>query len=196
MLETVQRDLGLTADQIGKLRDIAKAAEAWRPRDFIAEAREILPPSQPFSPKESEERRRKLRAWYDDLRSKQKELWTKALATLTPNQNARLRQIQLQVAIPDALARPEIIKALDVSEEQRAKIQSLLNQLHERRLAERPVLRGLNPKERGQKTVEFMRKWDEAGAAATKGVLDVLTPEQRTKLERLQGNKIDANACP
>ena len=121
MVETVQKDLGLTADQIGKLRDCVKiAGEEYR--ENVAKLREILPPSRQFAPGEYEARLREFRALAEDLRSKQKAFRTKILAMLTPSQSERLKQIQLQVAIPAALARPEIIKALNISEEQRGKI--------------------------------------------------------------------------
>ena len=68
---------------------------------------------------------RKLRALNDDYKQEGKELRAKVLAMLTPSQMERLKQIQLQSAIPAALARPEVIKALDISEEQLAKIRAI-----------------------------------------------------------------------
>ena len=123
VLETVQKDLGLTADQIAKIRDFVKISER-RLRELRAKSREIFPPSQHFSPEESEAREQGFRTLLEDCKIKDKELRMKALAMLTPRQIERLKQIQLQVAIPAALGRPEIIKALDLSEEQRRKIRA------------------------------------------------------------------------
>ena len=125
------------------------------------------------------------------MKSKDKELQTKALAMLTPRQSERLKQIQLQTAIPAALARPEIVKALDISKEQCEKIRALRDRTDEKWLAESPDLRDLSPKERRQKMIEFMKKSDKAQAEAKKPILDILTPEQRAKFEKLQGKKIE-----
>ncbi|MGO8691999.1 MAG: Spy/CpxP family protein refolding chaperone [Thermoguttaceae bacterium] len=190
MVEAVQKDLGLTADQIGKLRDCVKVAgEEYR--ENVAKAREILPPSRHFSPEEYEARQGAFRAFTEELRSKQKASRTKILAMLTPSQGERLKQIQLQVAIPAALARPEIIKALNISEEQRGKIRALCDRVDEKLLAALSHLGDLSPKERRQKMIEFMKESDKAQAEANKPILDVLTPEQRAKLEKLQGKKIE-----
>lgn len=63
--------------------------------------------------------------------------------------------------------------------------------MDEKLLAEWPDFRGLTPKERRQKMIEFMKKSDQAQAEATKPILDVLTPGQQTKFEKLQGKKIE-----
>lgn len=190
MVEMVQTDLGLTADQIGKLRDFAKTSEA-RSREFLAKSREILPPSQSFPPEEFEARKQKFRALSEELKSEGKELRTKALAMLTPHQSERLKQIQIQVTVPAALARPEIIKALDISEEQRAKIRVLRDDMDRKQLAEWPDLHDLNPAKRREMVTEFMKRSNEAQVQATNRILDVLTPEQRRKFQELQGKKID-----
>ena len=58
------------------------------------------------------------------------------------------------MAIPAALARPEIIKALDISEEQREKIRTLSDRMEKRQLAEQPPdLHGLSSTERRQKLI-------------------------------------------
>jgi Spy/CpxP family protein refolding chaperone len=190
MVEAVQKELCLTADQIGKLRDCAKTSEA-RSREFLAKSHEILPPSRSFSQEEFEARKQKFRALSDDLKSKGNELRTQALAMLTPGQSERLKQIQLQVTIPASLTRREIIKALNISEEQSAKIRALRDDMDQKHPDEWPDLRDLNPKERRQKLIEFMERSNEAQVGATKRILEVLTPGQRTEFEKLLGKKID-----
>jgi hypothetical protein len=113
------------------------------------------------------------------------------VAILTPSQSERLKQIQLQRAIAAALAQPELIKALDISEEQLAKIRPLSERIGEKRLAELHDLDGLTPKERRKKSIELSKEWDKAQAEANKLALDVLTPEQRAKLEKFVGKEID-----
>lgn len=192
MVEMVQKDLGLTADQIGKLKDLAKTSEG-QSRDVMAKLREIFPPSQSFTPEEFDARKPEFQALLQAWISKGKELRAKALATLTPSQNERLQQIQLQETIPTAMTRPEIVKALGISEGQLAEIQSLRDQMNQKQLADWPHLDDLGPKERGQKVIELMKRSNEAQADTTKRILNLLTPEQRTKLEKLQGKKIDVN---
>ncbi len=188
--EAVQKDLGLTADQIEKIRDSVKIA-AKLAREFRAKVRDILPPARTFPPEETAARENDFRALCEDGKSKCKEMQTTVLAMLTPSQSERLKQIQLQTAIPAALARPEIIKALDISEEQRGKIRALRDRMEKKQLAAWPKLRGLNQKERRQKVIEFMKESSKIAAEARKPMLDILTPEQRAKLEKLQGKKIE-----
>jgi hypothetical protein len=190
LLEAVQKDLGLTDDQIGKIGAfVTISKERWR--EFLARSREILPPSRHFTQEESEVGDREFRALSEDWKSKDKESRTKILATLTPSQSERLKQIQIQMAIPDALARPETIKALDISEEQCGKIRTLTDRMEKKQLAEQPSLHDLNPGERRQKLIEFMKESHKIQVEATKPILNVLTPEQRAKFDKLQGRKIE-----
>jgi hypothetical protein len=190
LLETVQEDLGLTADQIEKIRDCLKIA--WeRGRELKAKLNEIFPPSQSFASEEYEARQRELQAWYADFKSKGKELQRKLLAMLTPIQSERLKEIQLQAAIPAALFSPEIVKALELSEEQRGKIRALCDSMGKKQAAALPDLRDLNPKEQRQKYIEFMKESDKIQAEATKPVLEILTSEQQAQFDKLQGKKIE-----
>ena len=149
-------------------------------------------PSRRFTQEESEVRDGEFRALSEDWKNKNKELQTNILATLTPSQSERLKQIQIQMAIPAALARPEIVKALDISEEQREKIRTLTDRMEKRQFAERPPdLHGLSSTERHQKLIESMRESHKIQVEATKPILDVLTPEQRAKFDKLQGRKIE-----
>ena len=190
MTETVQSDLRLTADQIEKLRDYGKA-QIQRNQEFFAQLRKILPPSQRFTPEEYEARNQRYKKLAKDFGSKDREFRSKALAILTHGQTERLKQIQFQVYVPVALTRPEIIKAIGISEEQLARIRVLRDRDNQRQLALWPDLRGLKPEQRRQKQINFVKSSHEAAAKATKYFLDVLTPEQRAEFEKIQGNKIN-----
>ena len=63
--------------------------------------------------------------------------------------------------------------------------------MDEKRLAEWSNIGGVNPKERRQRLIEFMKESDKAQTEATKPILDILTPEQRAKFEKLQGRKVE-----
>ncbi len=189
MADAVQKDLGLTADQTEKIGEFVKASRE-KSREFVAKWPDFFPSSGAIS-ETSEARAREFRLWLRDWQSKQKELRTKVVAILTPSQGERLKQIQLQRAIAAALAQPELIKALDISEEQLAKIRPLSDRIGEKRLAELRDLHGLPPKERRKKSIELSKEWDKAQAEANKLALGVLTPVQRAKLEKFVGKEID-----
>jgi Spy/CpxP family protein refolding chaperone len=108
---------------------------------------------------------------------------------LTADQSQRLKQIELQTAVMIALNRPEIISALQISEEQWKRIETLKDRLSDH--PSLPDLRHLKPTERRKKMIEFLKEIDKASAAQNKLILEVLTPEQRAKFEKLQGKKIE-----
>ena len=190
MVDAVQKDLGLTADQIKKIGDFVKLSQA-RWRDFIAKLEKSSPPGQVFSSEEVAAGDQEFQTLSDDYKSEGKELLTKLLALLTAKQNERLKQIEIQAAVAAALERPEIINALQISEEQRKKIEVLKDRIIDERPP--PDLRRLDSKERRQKMIEFLKESDKASAAENKLILDVLTPEQRAKFDKLQGKKIELN---
>jgi hypothetical protein len=189
LLETVQKDLGLSAKQVEQINDLAKTG-IEQGRKFWAKSREVLPSGSMLT-EEFEARMREYRALVEDYQRKGKELRTKTLGMLTPGQNERLSQIRLQQSIPAALARPEIIKALGISEEQSKKISTLRDQVTKKAAAQMPDLSDLIPAERRRKTIEYLKASDKTQAEATKPVLDILTPDQRARFDKLQGKKID-----
>jgi hypothetical protein len=185
--EAVQRDLGLTPDQVTKITDLFKLSQA-RWREFNAKLKEIFPPGQ-FSKEEAAARERKLKRLSDDYESEGREIRTKLLGMLSADQSQRLKQIELQTAVAAALGRPEITEALQISAEQLRRIELLNDRFIEGRSP--PDLRHLNSKERRQRTIDYMKESDRASAAENKLVLEVLTSEQRAKFEKLQGKKIE-----
>jgi len=188
--EIVQRDLALSADQVEKLRDVAKTSDA-QSRQSLAKVRELFPPSQSYKQQEFEARMQRFRELSEDSKAKAKELRTKSLAVLTPSQRERLKQIELQARIPAALTRPEIVKALHISEQQFAKIIAMRAAMDRKEIAFWPDPRGVGAKERQQKLSEYLKRSNELRAETTNRILDVLTPAQRAKLHELQGKTID-----
>jgi len=190
MVEMIQTELGLTAEQIRSLKDFATSAKA-QSQELSAKLREIPPRSRSPSPEEIEARNEMYQALFDDFKNNVKELQMKVLALLTPSQSERLKQIHLQATIPDTLSLPEIIKALDISEEQSAKIRALREDMDQKQSTEWSDLRALTQKDRREKVIQFMKQSNETQQEATKHILDVLTPEQRSTFEKLLGKKID-----
>ncbi len=77
----------------------------------------------------TDEQERKLMGLGGAQELKPKDLLKQALAILTFKQRQRLKQIRLQALGPLALADPVVIKALDVTEEQRKMVKALPAQL-------------------------------------------------------------------
>ena len=63
--------------------------------------------------------------------------------------------------------------------------------MNEKLFAEHPAMPGDTPEKRRQSLIEWMKLDDKAWKAARKPILDVLTAEQREKLDKLQGKKIE-----
>ena len=142
----------------------------------------------------SEERQasqKELLAHLEGFRRESREFRQKLLAMLTPSQKERLEQIQLQASTPAALARPEIIKALAISKEQNDQVAALCSRMKQQQAAALPNLQDVSPQERAKRMTEFMKASDQAQKDATKQILEVLTPEQRAKLDQLQGKLVD-----
>ena len=103
VVDAVQKDLGLTADQIEKISDSVRVGQT-RWREYLAKSKEIFPPGQSFPSEEAAARQRKLQTLSDDQKREGKEMRTKALAMLTANQSQRLKQIR---ASDGSRGRPE-----------------------------------------------------------------------------------------
>jgi hypothetical protein len=189
-LETVQRDLGLSADQINKIQVNVKTAKAME-EELWTKQREIMPFRQKFSSEEHEERQRKFQPIWDEMSRKGKELSKKTLEILSPDQIKRLKQIQIQASIVAALEYPEIIKTLGISDEQEKRIRDLSDAIGSRVMSEHPPMHGATPDERRRSLINWYKASDKAFKEATESFLDVLTPEQRAKFDKLEGKKIE-----
>jgi hypothetical protein len=158
--ELIKAELKLTDDQITKLT-------ALRPE----------PPAQ-GAPQPTPEERQKQR----------EEMQKKINDILTPAQEQRVKQIQLQMQGTRALTSEEVVKELGLSEKQVAEIEAA-------REAGRPQMGGgqqqggtsPTPEER-QKMIEQFQK---AREEANKKVLAILTPAQRAKWEKMLGKKFE-----
>jgi hypothetical protein len=186
MSETVQEDLGLTAEQRERIKDIAAIAKQHF-REFATRLREVSPPGT-NGKEEAEARNQKFQSLMEESKTQAKELTTKALAVLTVTQTERLKQIHLQTAIAVTLKRPEVIQVLNISKDQQDRIQTLCDRNGE---IKPPALTGLNPEERRQKLIALNQEINEHAAERKKQLLDVLTQEQRAKLEKFVGKLIE-----
>jgi Spy/CpxP family protein refolding chaperone len=188
--EAVQKDLALTREQIEAINKCAKTTRRQY-QEFLRESRKILVPGRLFTKEESDKRLGEHRTLLEAYKSKEKQARTKILAILTPGQSERLKQLQFQFTAVPTLARPEIVKALDISSEQSENIRVLAERREKEISARFPARAGLSPKEYRQKSIEFLKESHKASADTTKEVLEILTPEQRARFETMLGKKIE-----
>ena len=198
LTKLVQEDLRLTPEQTEKLRSLYEthAAQARKRYEKLTEI-----DSRTLSEEEAE----RFRIQLEDLISVQKKFRTECLTVLTPDQTERLKQIRLQTSISEAIERPEIAKALHLSEEQLEKILTLRDQMEQRERdgwldisnqmpRSLPLSANwLNSIPPNQKTsmIEFQKTLCQDEAETTNLILNVFTPEQQAELEKLTGKKID-----
>lgn len=121
-------------------------------------------------------------------RQKQRdELQKKIAAILTPAQNTRVKEIQLQMQGTRALTSDEVVKELGLSEKQVADIEAARESGRPQGGGQQPGGTPPTPEER-QKMMEAITK---AREESNKKVLAVLTPAQKAKWEKMLGKKFE-----
>ncbi len=161
----IKTELKLTDDQIKKLTALAPA-----------------PPAQ-GAPQPTQEERQKQRD----------EMQKKIASILTPAQNNRVKEIQLQMQGTRALTSDEVVKELGLSEKQVADIEAA-------REAGRPQGGGA-PQQGGtpptpEERQKMMESFAKAREETNKKVLAILTPAQKAKWEKMLGKKFEMPMPP
>jgi hypothetical protein len=155
----VQSELKITDEQKTKLMDVGQKAQA-----SIQELREKLQNAAP-------EERQKVIA---DFQAEQ----TKAVnAVLNADQQKRLRQLQLQQEGPIAAARPDVATELKITDEQKTKIQGLMQSMQEQL---RQIFQGGAGADARAKVQQLRKETGEKVAA-------LLTDEQKGKWKTMLG---------
>ena len=166
MRDEVQQELQLVDEQKDKLRAIGEDARN-RMRD---EMRGMFEQMRDLS---DDERRAK----FDEIRTKMESMnadMEKELdKVLLPHQMERLKQIDLQSKIrqrgSSALTGGDVAKALNLSDEQREKLEKRAAEVQE----------------------ELQAKIRDLQAEARQKMIDVLTPEQQAQLQKMMGDSFD-----
>ena len=164
--EEIQQELQLVDEQKDKLRNITDEMRNKvrdQMRDVFSEMRDL----------NDDERRAK----FGEIRTKMESLnadTEKQLEkVLLPHQLERLKQIDLQTKLryrgSSALTGGDVAKALNLTDEQREKLEKRAAEVQE----------------------ELQTKIRELQTDARKKMLDVLTPEQQSQLEKLMGQQFD-----
>ena len=176
----------MTSDQTAKIKERREERPRRRPRVRARIAREL----RYVSP---EEHRAKLR---EALKKKeaQAEMFRKKIEeTLSTSQFERLKQIRIQALGPTAFGLPDVAKALNLSKEQAAKTHEVVLAVIKKARGEHADLRKLSPEERHQAVLhdqaEIRKELQKARPEMMTAIMDDLTPEQRTKFEKLQGRE-------
>jgi Spy/CpxP family protein refolding chaperone len=168
--DEVQQELQLVDEQKEKVRGIAEETQN-KARD---EMRELFSEMRDLS---DDERRAKFGELRPKMEAKMEALTaesTKQLEkVLLPHQLDRLRQIDLQTKMryrgAGALTGGDVAKALNLTEEQREKLEKRAAEVQE----------------------ELQTKIKQLQADARKKMLDVLTPDQQAQLEKMMGQQFE-----
>jgi Spy/CpxP family protein refolding chaperone len=170
--EKVQKDIELDADQKEKIQKLAtETREAMR-----AKMGDMSNLSQ-------EERRTKMQEMRKDMEEETAKTEKKIEGILLPKQLERIKQIQLQVQGVAALANPDVAKALELTADQQAKVKSINE---ESMKAMRDMFAG-----GGRPSAEDRDKMTKARKETETKLMDVLTADQKEKLEKMKGENFD-----
>lgn len=127
---------------------------------------------------------------WEAMRKRMEETEKKALAVLSPEQKARLKEIGIQMAGPMAYTRPEVDAALKLTGAQKNKLNDLAQKMGQ---ANQQVMQRARNNEISR---EQARAAVERNRSAMQAEVDkVLTKEQRDKLAKMSGKKfaVDPN---
>jgi hypothetical protein len=170
----VQKDLKLSADQIGKVQDVLQSSREKHQDEFAA-LRDASP----------EERQSKTAALNKTMADEVK----KGLS-LSSDQDKRFDQISLQSRGIQAFADPAVTAKLNLTEDQRTKIQEI-------GAAARGQFQGAFNKDASQQErAEARKKRADAAKANMTKVMAVLTDAQKSAWKELIGTPIDIQIPP
>jgi Spy/CpxP family protein refolding chaperone len=163
MRDEVQQEIQLVDEQRDK---VMKVAEESREK-MRAEMRDMFEQMRDLSDEERRER-------FGEIRSKMEEMnagvETQLKKALLPHQLQRLKQIDLQVRMQQrgegGLSSRTVAEVLELSDEQREKLEQRAEEVRQ----------------------ELQEKVRQAQSEAREKLLDVLTPEQKAKLEEMMGD--------
>ena len=175
--KTVREELKLTEEQTSKLKEWGTEFQTK-----MREKRDGIP---------REEMREKLPAIMAEM---QKTVWKDLGEVLKPEQVKRLKQVEFQVSGLRALGNPETAAALKVTDDQKEKLKSVLDDSGKemRDLSEEyggrfPGQRPTDP----DKAKEFDKKSAKISKDATAKAMEVMTAEQKKQYAEMAGDPID-----
>lgn len=166
MRDEVQQELQLVDEQKDKVKGIADGM-----RDKLRDdMRGMFEQMRDLSDEERQAKFGEIRAKFESINADMEKQLDKVLL---PHQIERLKQIDLQTKVrqrgASALTSGDLAKTLNLTDDQREKLEKRAAEVQE----------------------ELQAKIRELQADARKKMLDVLTPEQQTQLQKLMGDQFD-----
>jgi hypothetical protein len=157
MRKDVQEDLKMSEDQVSKVKELSD-----KQREAMAEMKDLS----------KEERQDKMK---EMGKANQKAL----VQILKPEQQKRLKQLQLQQEGPNAIVRnPEVADGLNLNGDQREKLKGIADDT-------RKEMQDL--RDSGETGPEMFKKMAEINKNSGEKIMAVLTDEQKTKWKEMQG---------
>jgi len=126
------------------------------------------------------------------LEQRASNLRSKIQKVLTPQQTARLSEINLQVVGFRALSYDDVAKALGLTADQKQQLKDLSDESH-RKIDELTATIRIDQLSKQQRA-DLRKKQDDIVAQRKEKSLSLLTEEQKTKFEKLQGEKFDISS--
>lgn len=174
-MERVQKELNLTDEQKGKLKDLL--GEGTRPRD--GKGRGDNPPEG-------------AKGHGDGFRAQMGEQLKKVHEVLQPEQLTRLKEIGLQVRGAAVLLDQDMTDKLKLTDQQKEKLRLAYDEASQKRRTLRPdQLRDLSADERRQKMAEFAKQHQQIDDDFRRKAEDILTTDQLKEFQKMLGQKVD-----
>ncbi|MBN1909380.1 MAG: Spy/CpxP family protein refolding chaperone [Pirellulales bacterium] len=194
--EAVQKEIKLGEEQLNQIKDIEKdLGNLWGRPGEGGGARGNW---RDMSDEERAAARKKMEERQKEIQEKVKKIEEQVNDVLEPEQLKRVKEIafQQQLNWPGALARdPELAKQLGITEEQKKQLQTVAEEMRKGMMAgmrgNREEWDKMTPEEREKSRTETRKKMEEQRKEMTTKMLDVLTAEQKAKIDELKGKPFD-----
>jgi Spy/CpxP family protein refolding chaperone len=185
--EKVQKEIELVADQKEKIEKLAKETNDAR-REKMGDMSKLS----------REEMQKKWAEVGKEMQEEAAKTQKKVEEILLPHQVERLKQIQLQSMLQFgpgmALANPDVVKGLALTDDQQAKIKSINEETMKAMSEMRPGGGRPATDEEREKRQKARDEFDTKRKESNTKLLDVLTAEQKDKLEKMKGEKFDLSS--
>ncbi len=196
----VQEELDLTEEQIEKLKTLGQKLRGEM-RQRSTNMRQQWDKIRDLTPEQRRAKLKELREKADEDMEKARDRWAERMATvkkelaeiLQSAQLERLEQIHLQWRGIRAIEDPDVAKALGITDEQKEKLEALRKEIAEKR---QELFRSLQDLSREERRETMRAKTTELMKDAEQKLLDVLSTEQRDKLEKMKGEKFELDFRP
>ena len=178
--KTVQDDVKITEDQSSKLKDWAK--------DYMPKMQEMM--KSKMEGIDQSQFREKMPAIMAEL---SKETYKELAGVLKPEQIARLKQIEIQVAGNRAFAMPAVTEALKLKDDQKDKLKDVTDSAQKETmdLGQEYGSRFGQPPMDAEKAKEFNKKMAAINDETMKKVTALLSDDQKKAWKDLTGATID-----